>query len=130
MSLIIKKNVATNEYTYENTLTHETGTLTQVLEKKTGINWIKLPPNEYNRKLLNPARVDETNEYIIDTIKTPASGEGGSVRTSSSIKWTEYLTDEEKLILKELRETAEKRAKIEYLKAQRDALIKQIEELE
>ena len=61
-----------------------------VLEKKTGIYWLKLPENSLNRKLVSTKKFTDTDTVILDKIKTaPAKSE------TSRKGWKEYLTEQE-----------------------------------
>ena len=97
-------------------------------EKKTGINWIILPENPTNRKLINPSKLvklNEGEEYNLSE-KSPRKID---VKSDKNVQ--DYLTDEEKEIIKEIYERAKvrmndplekarreyERAKVEYEKA-------------
>ena len=75
-----------------------------VLEKKTSINWLVLPENAANRKLINPAKLEKAGGYLELTYKESVvigpRGENGEPRK----KLEEYLTDEERDTLETARE--------------------------
>lgn len=80
-----------------------------VLEKKTNINWLVLPENAANRKLINPAKLEKAGGYLELTYKESVvigpRGENGEPRK----KLEEYLTDEEKTIIADIMAKAKAR---------------------
>ena len=91
MSIKITK-LSENSYQYQ----ENNGTIVNldeksiVLEKKTGIYWLKLPTNELNRKLVSTKKFAETNEIILEAVKTARAPQ-----SSSKKSWKEYLTERE-----------------------------------
>lgn len=63
-----------------------------VLEKKTGIYWLKLPENSLNRKLVSTKKFDDTDVVIIDKIKTQPTR---SSENAPKAKLLDFLTEEE-----------------------------------
>lgn len=78
-----------------------------VLEKKTGINWLVLPENPMNRKLINPAKVDKLGKveltYKESIVLRPRDN------SQPRKKLEDYLTDEEKAIIEDLMSKAKAR---------------------
>ena len=101
-------------------------------EKKTGIDWLVLPENPTNRKLLNPARMKGINELELTYKESKTFGprDPNATPKAPTKGWVEYLTDEEKAIYDQLKAKAENRAKIAQLKAQMAADQARLAELE
>ena len=79
-----------------------------------GSRWVVLPPNDLNRKYVSMKLLEAKGfPYTIDTYKESRTlsprGEG-QPKATTSMKWTEYLTDDEKVQLEELKQKAQKRA--------------------
>ena len=95
---------------------------------------LKLPENPSNRKYFSIKKVEESNGTIELTYKESKTF-GPRTNTSTTPKvstkgWMEYLTDEEKTILDEIKTKAERRAEKAKLLAQIEADKARIEELE
>lgn len=79
-----------------------------VLEKKTNVNWLVLPENAANRKLINPAKLEKANGFIELTYKE-SKVLGPRENASPRKKLEDYLTDEEKAIIADIMEKAKER---------------------
>jgi len=95
---------------------------------------LKLPENPSNRKYFSIAKVEAAGGTIELSYKESKSFGPRTSTTSTTPKaptkgWMEYLTDEEKAIVEEIKAKAEKRAKKAQLMAQIEEWTKKMEEL-
>lgn len=93
-------------------------------------NYYKLPKNDADRTWLAGTKVDDLQDG--DMMELSPKTERLSTGTASSSKWTDYLTDEEKLIIEELKKKCTERAeaKKNSPEAKRERLMAQIKKLE
>ena len=94
---------------------------------------LKLPENPSNRKYFSIAKVEAaggTIELTYKETKTLGPKTEGNTTKSTTLKWTDYLTEEEKALYEELKAKAENRAMIAKLKAQMEADKARLAELE
>jgi DNA anti-recombination protein RmuC len=73
-------------------------------EKKTGKWYIRLPENSLNRKVISTSKFNENPEIVLDKYK-----ETISISSSSKKSLEDYMTEEEKKTIQEIRERAEQR---------------------
>jgi DNA anti-recombination protein RmuC len=73
-------------------------------EKKTGKWYIRLPENSLNRKVISTSKFNENPEIVLDKYK-----ETISISSSSKKSLEDYMTEEEKKTIQEIRERAELR---------------------
>lgn len=118
-----------NEFSYQEN-ENQPITLTKKLDKKTQRYALSLPENELNRKWVQESMIDKNGgEIIIEDYKEShhINQSSKSSKSPKSIKnWEEYLTEEEKSIIKEIREKAEKRYKVEMIKREIEKLQAQL----
>lgn len=124
---------------YEVTVAHDDGRIEHLpivkkepdRETKGAFDWYILPENPANRKMVNGRKIKDGMELTYRETRTQAPRTNTSTTPKVSTKgWMEYLTDEEKTILDEIKAKAERRAKIVQLKAQKAEWERQLEELE
>lgn len=77
------------------------------LENKTNINWLVLPENPMNRKLINPAKVDKLGEVELTYKESIVLGPRDHSQPRKKLE--DYLTDEEKATIAEIMEKAKAR---------------------
>lgn len=97
-----------------------------VLEKKTGKYWLKLPENTLNRKLVGLNKFEESNVVTLteDHLKKPVTHTGTSHVSS---KLEDFMTEEEKQIIADIKAKAEARreeAKKKATEAKKDPVVK------
>lgn len=77
------------------------------LEKKTGINWLFLPENPMNRKLINPSKVDKLGKVELTYKESKTLGPRENVKPRKKLE--DYLTDDEKATIAQIMELAKQR---------------------
>jgi hypothetical protein len=97
-------------------------------------NYLKLPENSCKRQWVSGSKVEKAPgqcvDYGTDVKEARVLGPKTSSTPKTSTKgWMEYLTDEEKTIIEEIKAKAEKRAKKAQLIAQIEEWTKKMEEL-
>ena len=94
---------------------------------------LKLPENPSNRKYYSIKKVIEaggTVELTYKETKTLGPKATGTTTKSPTMKWYDFLTDEEKIIISDIQTKAERRAEKARLLAQIEADKARLEELE
>lgn len=130
----MKTFITPNANGYELRIMNDDGTIfsTTPLTKITndGKSYI-LPENPANRHFWAISRLDDKEvELTYKESKTFGPRTNSPTPTTTTKGWTTYLTDEEKALYDELKAKAERRAKIEALKAKKAEWEKQLAELE
>lgn len=119
---------------YELRIAHNDGTVDVLpiektaLEKKTGINWLVLPENPTNRKLLNPKKMEGKTSLEL-SIKEPGRTGTNITPTTTKKGIEEYLTEDELKVWNELKAKAEFRANLAKAKAVAEAAQAEYERL-
>lgn len=139
----MKTYITTNPSTptgYEVTVTYDDGKVEHLpivkkepdRETKGAFDWYILPENPSNRKMVNGKKIHDGMELTYRETRTlgPRTNEPNASPKMSTKGWMEYLTDEEKTIVEEIRVKAERRAQIAKLKAQKAEWERQLAELE
>lgn len=85
------------------------------LNRKTTDNYLYMPDeviSATNRRLISMAMIDktlETNDEFVITSKAPTIKSPNGTTKKSSTKWTEFLTDEEKKTIEDIKSKCEQR---------------------
>lgn len=137
----MKTYITTNTSTatgFELRIVHDNGVVDikpidkTALEKKTGINWLVLPENPCNRKLLNPAKMEGKTELELTYKESKTFGPRTNTQATPKAPTKgleEYLEGKDKELYLALVEKANKNRQKAELKAQIEMWSKMLEEL-
>lgn len=119
------ERIGENEFLYQEN-ENDPIVLKSKLDKKTQRYAIRLPENELNRKWVQESMVDKNGgEIIINEYKESRHLSQSSKKSSN---WVEYLDENEKSIIDEIKERAVQRAK-DAQRAKIEAEIKRLQEM-
>lgn len=129
MSTIIRKTTTGYEMEKDGVVTHKN--LKVVFDKRKGCGDIVLPENDFARKWLSESRFGDLTE--IDLANIPPRQSTGTTSTSTprpkAQTWEDFLTDEEKEAIADIKKAAEARMARKLLEDQIEAQKKILEEL-
>lgn len=98
-------------------------------ESKGAFDWYILPENPANRKMVNGKKIHDGMQLTYRETRTQTASTGTTTK-SPTMKWYDFLTDEEKAIIADLEDKAKKRAEKAKLLAQIEADKARLAELE